>query len=403
MLPYDDALARVLASARPLPAEPVPSGAAQGRVVAAPVHAPADLPPFDNSAVDGFAVVCADLARAAPQSPVVLPVVATVAAGVAPARRVGRGEAVRILTGAALPDGADGIVMVEDTAPAEGDRVAFYAPAAPDFIRRRGSDMATGELALPAQTVLGAGELGLLAALNQSHITCHRLPRVGLITTGDEVVPVGDTPLAPGQIRNSNAAALHAAITEAGGVVAAQTHAADTPDAVREALAACAGCDVVITCGGVSVGEYDYVKAVVGELGTLDFWRIAVRPGKPLAFGAVGGALFFGLPGNPVSSLVTFELFVRPVLRRLRGHAALTRPVALARLTCALPHAPGRREFVRAQVTPAPHGYDATPTGPQGSHRLHSLVGANAYLVAHETHGDYAAGATLPALLLREP
>lgn len=400
MLSYDDALARILAAAgSPLPAEPVPPEEAAGRALAADVTALADLPPFANSAVDGFAVRAADTEH----PPVLLRVTQTIPAGRAPARAVGPGEAARIFTGAPLPFGADALVMVEDTeATDEPDQVRLLAPGAPDHIRRAGSDIRRGERALAAGTTLDAGAIGLLSALNRKDVSCIRRPRVGLLTTGDEVVPVGDAALLPGQIRNSNAPALAAAIRAAGALVAVRRHARDDPDAVREALHACADCDVIIAVGGVSVGDYDYVKQVVGEIGRLDFWRVAIKPGKPLAFGQIHNALFFGLPGNPVSALVTFELFVRPVLRRLSGHAVVQRPRVSAVLAAPLPHAPGRREFARARLDWEDGVCRAIPTGAQGSHRLASLAGANALLIAHEDHGDYAEGEALPALLLAD-
>jgi molybdopterin molybdotransferase len=246
---------------------------------------------------------------------------------------------------------------------------------------------------------LDAASIGFLSALNRTAVSCPRLPRVAVLTTGDEVAPPG-VPLAPGQIRDANGPALAAAAQEAGADVALRRHVRDDAAAVGDALAACAGCDVILASGGVSVGDYDYVKKVVEQAGNLDFWRIAIKPGKPLAFGQAHGALFFGLPGNPVSSLVTFELFVRPVLRRLAGHSAVLRPVVWATLAAPLPHSPGRREFARAHREWHEGAYLARPTGAQGSHRLTSLTGANALLIAHEDRGDYEAGERIPAMLI---
>jgi molybdopterin molybdotransferase len=405
MLSYDEALLRVLAAiASPLPVESIPLADAYGRPLAEAVTARESLPSFDNSAVDGFAVHHADTLSATPVAPVLLPVSLHIRAGDAPDTPLAPGTAARIFTGAPLPPDADAIIMQEDTRQEEADgTVALYEPASPAFIRRQGSDITAGAVALPAGSVLDAGSIGLLAALNVTQVHCARRPRVALLTTGDEILPPSDAPLPLGKIRDSNGPALCAAIEEAGATVASNHHAADDATSVRDALLSAAEhSDVIIASGGVSVGDYDHVKTAASELGELDFWRIAIKPGKPLAFGRIGNALFFGLPGNPVSSLVTFELFVRPVLRKLAGYADVTRPQVSAILTAALPHEPGRREFVRARLHWQNDTYYATPLGAQGSHRLASVAGAQALLMAHEDHGDYEAGSRLPALLLTD-
>lgn len=403
LLTYDEALARILAAVPgPLPAEAIPLSGARGRALAEDVFAGADLPPFDNSAVDGFAVRVADTLTASAPAPVALRVMQTVAAGRASEQTVLNGQAARIFTGAAVPPGADGLVMVEDTR-AEGEIVFLFAQASAAFIRRAGSDIARAAKALEAGETLEAGSIGLLSALNQAMVFCPRLPRIGLLTTGDEVIPPGPEPLRPGQIRDANGPALAAAIQESGSRLVAHRHARDTEADVRRALDSFRGdsaCDVILASGGVSVGDLDFVKSVAAEAGALDFWRVAIKPGKPLAFGHVHGSVFFGLPGNPVSSLVTFELFVRPLLRKLAGHAQTARPRVSAELAAPLPHAPGRREFVRARLAWRNDTFLATPTGSQASHRLASLTGADALLIAHEDHGDYAPGDRLPALLL---
>lgn len=403
MRSYDEALEQVLAAVLgPLETELVPLEQARGRALAEDMIAPVDLPPFDNSMVDGYAVRAASVGAASEDTPLALPIGMEIAAGSWPTRALRAGEAARIFTGAPLPEGGDALVMVEDTEEDESGWVTLRAPGSSHYIRRRGSDLAVGELALPAHTTLTPGELGVLAALNQSTMPCFRRPRVGLLSTGDELVPVGEQALAPGQIRNSNGPALAAAIEEAGGITVEHVHARDTIASVTEAFARLAHCDLVLSSGGVSVGSHDHVKDVLEAQGSLAFWRIAIKPGRPLAFGRLGSALFFGLPGNPASSLVTFELFVRPVLRKLAGHALLTRPQLRATLTDKLPHASGRREFVRARLMwqESTGTYTATPTGAQGSHRTASMAGAMALLIAHEDHGDYPAGTTLPALLL---
>ena len=398
MLSYNDALARVLAAASPLAAEPVAITDAPGRALAADVVANENLPPFDNSAVDGYA-----LRGDFTVLPVTLRVSHTVFAGDdAGIMPDDDGVCVRVMTGAPVPVGAERVVMQEDTEPL-GDGIAAVRvmdAGSPRFIRRAGSDVKTGETVLNAGDIVDAGAVGLFASLGIGSVSCPAKPRVGILSTGDELVAYTTRTLAPAKIRDSNRHALAVAVEAAGGIVDGSLHAPDNPDAIREALLSLSGCDIVISSGGVSVGSADYVKAIVEEIGTLTFWRVAIKPGKPLAFGSIGNAVFFGLPGNPASSLVTFELFVRPVIRRFAGHTETSRPQITATLTHDLPHETGRREFIRARLEYKNGVAYATPTGAQTSHRTASYVGANALLVAHEDHGDYAAGETLPALLL---
>lgn len=412
MLSYDEALTRILAAVPgPLPTQTVALDAAQNRVLASDIYASESLPPFDNSAVDGYAVRLADAAQASSTAPVRLLVTQTIAAGYAPTKPVLPGEAARILTGAPVPPGADALVMVEDTA-TDGDTVLLSDVPSAHFIRRAGSDLPRGALALAAGSILDGAALGLLAALNHTDLPCVRQPRVAVITTGDEIISVGGPSLQPGQIRDANGPALQAVVHEAGAIPALRFHVPDSLEDTRDALRAASECDVIVSCGGVSVGAFDFVKAALeAEGGNVDFWRVAIRPGKPLCFGRIprksrsdlaGSALFFGLPGNPASSLVTFELFVRPVLRKLGGYQSVSRSVLSVRLAAPMDHEPGRREFVRARLSfdgPTPN---ATPTGAQTSHRLASMLNVDALLVADENRGDYAVGETLPALWLRD-
>ncbi|MGC4044099.1 MAG: molybdopterin molybdotransferase MoeA [Armatimonas sp.] len=401
MISYDEALARVLAAVEsPLPSESVSLRDIQGRALAADLLAPLNLPPFDNAMVDGFAVRLATTSAASHEIPLTLPITGEVSAGSVPTRALRAGEAWRIYTGAPIPEGCDALVMVEDTEEDEDEPgwVTLRHSGFSGFIRKRGSDIVGGALAIAAGLSLGPGEIALMASLGVIEGSCPRMPRVGLLTTGDELVPVG-RPLGAGQIYNSNGPALETAIVRAGGIVAACIHARDTVAATEAAFDALADCDVIVSSGGVSMGDHDHVKAVLEKRGGLDFWRIAIKPGKPLAFGKIGSALFFGLPGNPASSLVTFELFVRPVLRKLMGQNDLLRMEIHATLATPLEHSRGRREFVRASLEWRNGVAYATPTGEQTSHRTHSLVGANALLIAHENHGDYGNGDVLPALL----
>jgi molybdopterin molybdotransferase len=407
MLSYDDALHHILHHPNIIPTiTTLPLSEARGFVLASDIGATTNLPAFDNSMVDGFAIGGNVTSKATIDTPLVLPITQQIRAGGTMPRPLRPAEAAQIFTGAPVPEGTYGMVMVEDTELEDtesGTFVSLREPANPKFIRKMGSDIAVGQLALSEGSVIGVGEIGLLAALNWHTILVCAKPRVGLLTTGDEIVAPSDAPLQPGQIRDANGPALRAAIEEAGGVVALQIHAQDSPESVREAFTQlqAAGCQVIISSGGVSMGEHDYVKVILEEQGTLDFWRVAIKPGKPLAFGTLRNALFFGLPGNPASSLVTFELFIRPVLRKVAGQKEILRPQITVALTQNIPHETGRREFVRCGVKEESGVFYATPTGSQGSHRLSSMIGVEGLLICHEDHGDYEKNARATLLWLR--
>ncbi len=396
MLTYEEALAQILGQTQPLPPVQTPLGDALGRVLAEELTAPHDLPPFDNSSMDGFAVRAADIASAG----TVLPVQGDIAAGALSVPALKPNMALRIMTGAPVPDGANSVVPVEDTE-ARGNGVAFLEEVEQGrHIRRQGEEVRSGTVVVAKGSRLRPAEIGMAATVGRAEVLAYPKPRVAIVSTGDELVEPG-TPLQHGQIYNSNAYALAAQVEEAGGVVTHRLHARDTPDALRAAFDACAGADVLITSGGVSVGDFDYVKAVFAERGTVKFWKVAIRPGKPLAFGQWGATLFFGLPGNPASSMVTFELFVRPALRKLAGHSALTRPEVRVRLAEEVSHTPGRTSYQRARVTrESDGGYSARTTGAQGSGMLRSLVLANALLVLPSDVAVFPAGTELSALLL---
>ncbi len=405
VLSFEQALEQILSSVEAtLESEEVTIPESRGRALARDVFAPISLPPFDNSAVDGYAVRASDTRAASSNKPVHLRIIETIAAGSIPRETVFPGQAARILTGAPLPRGADALVMVEDTREPTPDEVCVLTPASAAYIRRAGSDLPSGALAIPKGSEIDTGAAALLAALGHRTASCTQRPRVAVLTTGDEIYSgAGDLPF--GSIYDANGPALAAAIEQAGGDAKFQRHpVADDLEAVRSALRGVNDCDIVITSGGVSVGQFDFVKAAVEEMGSLDFWRIAIKPGKPLAFGRLGSALFFGLPGNPVSSLVTFALFVRPALRKRAGYSRLFNPVIPVTLGAALPHQPGRREFARARLETV-SGKDgselrAFPLGAQDSHRLSSLALAEVLLIAHEDHQDFDAGETLPAMFL---
>lgn len=387
MLSYDEALAQSLAKVQPLTPVETPLHEALGRMLAEDVISPLALPPFANSAMDGYAVRAADV-----QSAVTLPVMGEIAAGATAWPGLTPGTALRIMTGAPLPSGADTVVPVEDTE-TQGESVYIGLAVTPGrCVRKAGEDVEAGATVLSADTLLRPAEIGMAAAVGRTSLLTRPRPRVAILSTGDELIEPGQA-LGPGQIYNSNAYALAAQVTEAGGVVVRQIHAGDSPEALRQALDTCQGAaDVILSSGGVSVGAYDFVKDVLGERGSVDFWRVAIRPGKPVVFGECEEALFFGLPGNPVSSLVTFELFVRPALRQMRGLSDVLPPTVQARLTEDAEHEPGRRSFQRAFLTQEGEARFVHPVGGQGSHQMRSLVLANSLLILPEHLSRIAAG-----------
>ncbi len=354
LLTVDEALDRLLADVAPLAAtETIDTAAALGRVVAVPLVSPLDVPAADNAQMDGYAIRAADLAAATAAQPVALPVSMRVAAG-HPAGRLAPGTAARIFTGAWIPDGADAVVMQED-ATVDGGRVAFAAP--PDagaWVRRRGEDIRDGQTILPAGTRLGPQHLGLAASIGAASMTVSRRPRVALFSTGDELAmpgTVAPADLPPGALYNSNRYTLRGCVEALGCDVVDLGIVGDTLAATRAALVEAAGrADVIVTSGGVSVGEEDHVRPAVEAEGKLALWQIAIKPGKPLAFGRVGSAWFVGLPGNPVSSFVTFAIFVRPLLMRLSGIVDVAPRAYALRAAFDWPKADRRREFLRARV-----------------------------------------------------
>ena len=406
MLTVEEALEAILGRTRVLPEERVPLLAARNRILAEEVFADSDVPPFDNSAVDGYAVRAADTRGAGPERPVVLVVKEEILAGAPPKVAIGPGTAARIMTGAPLPSGADAIVMVEDTQPGENGAVRIREEArAGQHVRRAGEDMPQGTRALRPGSPIRPAEIALLATLGRAHIRTYRQARVAVISTGDEVIEIEEgAPPPPGKIRNSNRYALAALVEEAGAVVHAATHIPDDPEATEAVLRECAraGVDAIVTAGGVSVGDRDYVKPALEKLGTLALWRVAMRPGKPLAFGSIAHTLFFGLPGNPVSALVTFELFVRPALWKFAGvpEDRLARPKVQAVVTETISHTPGRREYVRAFTSADSGEFITRPTGGQGSGNLHTLALANSLLIVPADSLGLRPGDTAEVVLL---
>lgn len=395
----DEALSRILQHFRPLAPVERALEDALGLVLAEDVRAPNDVPPFANSAMDGYAVRAADVEGATPNAPVRLPVVMDIAAGRTGAE-LGPGAAARIMTGAPLPPGADAVVRFEDTDSGEKVVSIRVGVARWENVRQAGEDVRRGEVVVAAGTLLRPAEIGVLATAGRRRVTVHPRPRVAVLSTGDELVEVDEIP-GPGQIRDANRYSLGTAVRAAGGEPALLGIARDTADDLRRALRRAAEEDVIVTSGGVSVGDYDFVKVVMRELGSMDFWAIQMRPGKPVAFGEIKGTPIFGLPGNPVSCLLTFELFARPALLKMQGRRLLHRPRTTARLGEDVPKPPHLRFFGRAiyeRVTGT-----VRTTGPQGSGILRSMALANCLLDLPIGPGAVKAGSEVTIILTDQP
>jgi molybdopterin molybdotransferase len=374
MLEVEDARRRVLAAVTPLDIVRVPIVDAIGSALASDAVAPHDLPRFANSGMDGFALRGAEGAAATEDAPIELRIVGEVRAGGPAGAEVAPGTAVRIMTGAALPPGADAVIQVEATE-SRGENVLLRAPTpAGTHVRPAGDDVKAGDVVVPSGIEIGPGEAALLSSLGLSPVDVHRRPRVALLVTGDELVDPEEDP-APNQIRDSNTVALRSLVAESGGEIVAYERVSDThADHLAAFERAIPRADLILSSGGVAVGEYDHVKNVVQSLGSIDLWRVAMQPGKPVVLGEVGGVPFLGLPGNPVSVHVGFEQFVRPALRKMRGCRYLLRPTITAALTEPLSKRPGRLHFVRVRLEFDGAVWQATPTGAQGSHIQSSLV-----------------------------
>ncbi len=407
-----EALQIVLAGVSVLPAEETPILEALGRVLAQPVVAADSLPPFANSSMDGYALRAADVGSASKQSPVQLAVVGDVAAGNVLARHVEPGAAVRIMTGAPLPAGADAVVPVEDTNESwrEAERplpthIQISRAVQPgDYVRGIGEDIRAGQIVLNKGHLLRPQEIGVLASLGVSQVQVVRRPRVAVLATGDELLPVEAT-LQPGKIRNSNGYAQTSQVNALGAVPLFLGIARDSEADVRTKLQMGieAGADLFISSAGVSVGAYDVVKSVLEQAGQVGFWRVRMRPGKPLAYGTYAGIPYLGLPGNPVSAMVSFERFARAAILKMAGHTRLERPQIPVRLLDAI-DSDGRESYVRAVVARDEKGaYVAQTTGSQGSHIMTSLVQANALLIVPEGVTHFAAGEGITAWMIDWP
>jgi molybdopterin molybdotransferase len=397
VLTVEEALARILSHVRPLPTERVPLLASLGRALAEPVVSRREIPPWANSSMDGYAVRAADTETA----PARLAVVGTITAGTMPARAVGAGEAMRIFTGAPLPEGADAVIPQEDIEASDGHVTLRERVSAGAYVRPRGEDLHAGEVVLEPGAAIGPAEIGLLATLGHTQVVVHRRPRVAILSTGNELADLGREP-GPGQIPNTNTYSLFAQVVETGGAPMNLGIAADRLDSIEERLRWGAGADLLLSSAGVSVGDLDLVRDALTRAGAeLHLWKVSMRPGKPITFGSLRGRPVFGLPGNPVSAMVTFELFVRPALRRLAGFRRLHRLRLHARALAPI-HNPGaRRGYLRVTLEREDAGWGARLTGDQGSAILTSMVRAHGLAVVP---GDtsVAVGDPVDVIVLRD-
>jgi molybdopterin molybdotransferase len=403
-----EAQGRLLSFFSPLGIEIVPLDHSAGRTLAEDIYSSLDLPPFSNSSMDGFAVRAADLAGASAANPAVLRVSADIPAGITTVERLLPGTVARIMTGAPVPDGADAVVPVEDTdfnyreaGQSAPQTVQIYRAARPnEFLRPKGQDVKQGELVMEKGLKLRPQDLGFLSMLGVAKLPLYRRPRVAIFSTGDELVPV-DTSLTPGKIHDANTYTLVAAVQEACAVPIRLGIVPDRAENVEASLdhAVTQGVDLILSSAGVSVGAFDFVRSVVETRGKLDFWRVNMRPGKPLAFGHYRDIPFIGLPGNPVSSFVGFEVFVRPAILKMNGQKALARKTERVRLLEAV-ESDGRESYLRAIVSRRDNFLVAGLTGHQGSGNLRSLVQANALLVIPSAVKSLPAGVEVDVWLM---
>ncbi|MEO5951063.1 MAG: gephyrin-like molybdotransferase Glp [Chloroflexia bacterium] len=420
-----EALEAILANFAPLEAVEVILPASLGLVLAEDVTADINIPPFDNSSMDGYAIRSQDVAGASADQPAMLKLIGYLNAGSAPREndRVEPGTAYRIMTGAPIPPGADAVVRIEDTGEGKpldklrlqpqdsqalqveigADVVIYQGVGGGTNVRKAGGDIVKGTVVLRAGTLIRAAEIGVLASVGKAIVKVHRRPRVVVLATGDELVDVGEMP-GPGQIRNTNSYAITAQVrswgAEAFDIGIARDNRESLIGKLQEAIALQP--DLLVTSAGVSVGDYDIVKQVLLELGTINMWRVRIKPGKPLAFGRLteSGLFFFGLPGNPVSSMVTMELFGRPVLMRMMGRADIYRSELTARAIERIESSPGRENYIRAVVTQQADEYTARTTGAQGSEILTSMSKANALIVVGEDVQFVETGEKVRAIML---
>ncbi len=403
MLSIEEALENIMKQVQPISTETVDLLGAQNRVLREEILAPNDFPLFSNSAMDGYAVRSVDTDKATTDEPVSLRVTQEIPASHWSTQEVQPGEAARIFTGAPIPPGADA-VEPQENARREGDRVWFSKPIPVEkSIRFQGSHLKQGEVILPVSHTIHAGELGLLASCGRSTLQVSRRPRVAIVSCGDELVTIDQIP-EPGQIIESNRYSLAGQVIEAGGEPWLLPIIPDQPEMLAQALKEGLKADILVSSGGASVGDYDLIRPTLESLGvSIDFWKVAIKPGKPLMFGSHQDCMVFGLPGNPVSSLVTFEVFVRPALRKMLGHPRIYRPRIKAQLAAAARPAPGRTHFIRGQLSWEQGEAFFIPHANQNSGNLLSMRQIEAFGVLPPGKGSLESGSIIDVMLLHPP
>ncbi|MEK6657514.1 MAG: gephyrin-like molybdotransferase Glp, partial [Nitrospirota bacterium] len=399
MISVEEALGLILENIREIGFEKVDIKEALGRVIAEDVYARRNIPPWDNSAMDGYAVIVNDVEGASKENPAVLKIIESLPAGYISESKLKSGEAIKIMTGAPMPNGADAVVMAEYTENDGGKVRIFKRPEKGDHIRKAGEDVKDGQLVIKKGQLIRPSEIGMLASMARSIVSVYQRPRVAILATGDELVDL-DEEICGAKIINSNTYAVGAQIQECGALPILLGIARDRQDELEEKLRLGMNADIIITSGGVSVGDYDHVKDVVKGLGgDLRLWKVAIKPGKPLAFSILNGRPMFGLPGNPVASMVTFEIFVRPAILKMMGHKKIFRPIIYATIKDDLKKKENRRHFIRASVQSDGDGYVVETTGDQGSHMMTSMIKANGLIIFHENDTAIKAGDKVKVML----
>ncbi len=397
MIAVEEALKIILDHITPLGLESIDILGSVGRILGEDERAGRPNPPWDNSAMDGYALKAEDTSGASKDAPTTLKVIYDLPAGHAPKGEIKNSEAVRIMTGAPIPPGADAVIMVESTALGEDGFVRLFKEAKKgDNIRKKGEDFNEGEIVLKKGSLIRPAEVLMLATIGRAFVFVHKRPRVAVISTGDELTDIGVVPK-EGHIINSNGYAIAALVKECGAEAVNLGIARDTKESLREKLMLASSFDCIISSGGVSVGDYDFVKDVLKDLGSeMKFWKVAMKPGKPLAFGVINNRPAFGLPGNPISSMVAFEEFAKPALLKMAGRASVEPATFKARITEDLKIKPGRKNFIRAILKIENEGFSATPLSGQGSGIISTMVKSNSFIVVPAASDGYKKDALVP-------